>query len=244
MRVRLACTLALTLLLGGAEGARADPINVVAPASLTTTDTINFNNVALGNNNAILVLPGASFGERFAGQTLGVNGNFDVLTGTPTNPLTLLAGAPGRNLSIDAFGAPGNQVISGLGPVGFPSFNAIGEGSLAVLFDADQSELGLDILATERGMATFNFFRRDGSLIDTLVFDFTNLLDGPRAFRREGGAADIAGLTVTNNDPFGLAYDNLRFSQGVVPEPTSLMLFAGGAAAVMAWTYRRRKRVG
>ena len=240
MRVRLACTLALALLLGGAEGARADPINGVAPGSLSTTDVINFNAVALGNHDEIIVLAGASFGERFAGQALGVNGDFDVLTGTPTGPLTLLAGAPGRNLDISAFGAPGNRVISGLGPVGFPSFNAIGEGALAVLFDADQSELGIDILATEGGTATFNFFRRDGSLIDRLLFDFSGLLDGPRAFRREGGVADIAGFSVHNNDPFGLAYDNLRFSQGVVPEPASLILFGAGALGVIACGYRRR----
>ena len=71
------------------EKAGAAPINSIFPSQLTVTSLIDFNDVPLGNHDEIMVLSGASFGKRFAGQTLLTNGGFDALSGSPTRPLTL-----------------------------------------------------------------------------------------------------------------------------------------------------------
>jgi PEP-CTERM motif len=239
MRVLLPCTLAVVLALTGMQKAEADPINPIFPSQLRVSDLIDFNDLPLGNHDEVISLFGASFAERFAGQTLSVSGDFDALSGRPTGPLTLLAGAPFRNLDVsnNPFGPPGNRVLDGLGPLGFPSFSAIGEGSVAVLFDIDQSQFGFDILQTNGGSAVLSFFQRDGSLIETLTL--SDLTDGPRAFQREGGIADIAGFSIYNNDPGGLAYDNLRLD--TIPEPATFILFGTGGFGLLACGYLRRK---
>jgi hypothetical protein len=40
------------------------------------------------------------FAERFVGQTLGFSGNFDVLSGSPSDPLTLQVGDPNQNINV------------------------------------------------------------------------------------------------------------------------------------------------
>jgi hypothetical protein len=244
MRFPFASALIAALAFAGTK-AGAAPINLIFPNQLNVTDRIDFNGVPLGNHNEIIVLSGASFGERFAGQIRSSNGVFDVLSGSPTRPLSLVAGAALRNLEIsdNPAGPAGNRVLDGLGPRGFPNFNARGEGSVAVLFGVDQSEFGLDILQADGGSAFLSFFRRDGSLIDRITLD--DLTDGTVAFRRAGDVQDIAGFSIFNNDPGGLAFDNLRFNAVavVIPEPTTVTLFSTGALGVTAFGFLRRKRV-
>lgn len=191
----------------------AQPISQVSPATLTGTGLITFEDVPGdaaspgANFDGVLTSGGAPFAERLAGQTLSLSGNFDVLSGTPTSPLTLQVGAPGRNLDVLLFG--GSNVLAGLGPTGFPLFSAIGEGAFAVLFNSDQFELGFDIVGAGGGSATVNFFRRDGSLIQTLVL--TGLLGSQSfAFRRAGSVRDIAGLSIHNNDGCGFRLRQLQ----------------------------------
>ena len=88
------------------------------------------------NYDGIIVSGGASFAERFDGQTLSASGDFDVLSGSPNDPLALQTGAAGENL--DVFDNVGTQVLGGVGTLGFPNPAAIGEGSFAVLFTFDQ----------------------------------------------------------------------------------------------------------
>jgi hypothetical protein len=45
----------------------------------------------------------------------------------------------------------------------------VGEGALAICFDADTSEFEVEILGANAGSATLRFSRADGSLIDTIV---------------------------------------------------------------------------
>ena len=83
--------------------AEAVTINQVSPAELTSTGLVTFEDVAGGplpgtNYNAILEYDGVNFAERFLGQILSSSGNLDVLSGTPTGPLTLQAGNPGQTL--------------------------------------------------------------------------------------------------------------------------------------------------
>ena len=200
--------------------AEAATINQVNPTTLTGTALITFNDVKGGsapgtNYDAIFESNGANFAERFVGQTQSSNGGFDVLSGTPTGPLALQVGNPGQNLNVFKNSEQNINVLTGLGPVGFPSFDAIGEGSFAVLFDFDQSEFGFDLLGGDGGSGTVNFFRRNGSLLDTIVIG--SLAGNSYGFKRDGGIKDIAGISIHNTDPAGIGLDNLRSDVPGVP---------------------------
>lgn len=227
--------------------ALADPVNQVAPGTLGVPVSSNFEDVPTGggsgtNYDGIVTSGTGMFAERFLGQTLTESpANFDMLSGAPSNPLTLQIGAASQNLSTLQFGT---NILTGLGPLGFPSGDAIGEGSIALLFPSPQFELGFDIVGTNVGSATVNFFRADGSLIHTIVL--SGLADGSFAFRREGNVTDIAGISVHNDDPAGVGYDNFRFNpqqQEVVPEPASVLLLAAGAFGLVATRRFRRQAV-
>lgn len=204
----------------------------VDPNTLSTIDIEDFEGFAGGeppgtNYDNIIEGIGISFAERFVGQMLSFNGDFDVITGTPDDPVSLQVGDPNDNLAIFVFS--GSQVLVGLGPDGFPKASALGEGAVAILFAIDHFELGLDIVGESGdGPATFDFFRRDGSLIDSLTFVVKG---GPLAFRQDGNTADIAGLVITNLDAGGLGYDNIRYN---VPTP--------GTIALLAWAGIARSR--
>lgn len=219
----------------------AAPINQVPYASLTGTQLITFDDVAGGaapgtNYNGIFVSGGASFAERFVGQTNTPVGDFDVLSGTPSAGLALAVGAAGQNLNVFVEGV--SQVLTGLGPAGFPNFNAIGEGAFAVLFTTDQSEFGFELVGGNGGSATVGFFKRDGSLISQL--SLPGLGSAFYGFSREGGVQDIAGISIFNDDLAGIGFDNLKHDvrSGNVPEPGTLALL-GLALAFVAGRRRR-----
>lgn len=165
--------------------------------------------------DSVLALPGASFGERFVGQTLTNEADFDLVTGPALSPLTLLPGTTGQNLSI--LKVTGARLLSGTGPRGFPMTIATGEGAIAIWFANDQSVLRLDLLGGEGGVAYILFLARDGHVIDQI--DLTPLNEGPVAFARNAPVADIAGLVICNHDPAGIALDAVAFDGG---EQTSL----------------------
>lgn len=152
-------------------------------------------------------LGGASFSERFAGQILGADGDFDTVTGTALPPLTLIPGAPGQTLSVVSLN--GTNTLNGFGPAGFPRHNAQGEGAIAVLFEQDQPAFSFELLGGEKGTARIQFLRRDGSLIHAMTIG--DLARGGLGFLRADGVADIAGFVLTNLDPQGIAIDDLRF---------------------------------
>ena len=80
------------------------------------------------------------------------------------------------------------------------------------------------------GMATLDFFMRDGSLIESIVL---NPLAGDfYGFRRDAGQQDIAGISIFNNDPDGIAFDNVRYDAQAVPEPGTLALLGLGLAGL------------
>jgi len=195
----------------------ASAIDLIPYGSLTGTALITFNDVATGNYDGIFESDGASFAERFVGQILSFSGDSDVLSSSATGPLTLQVGDANDNLYVLAYSP--SAVLTGLGPIGAPSGAAIGEGSFAVLFDFDQSEFGFTTVGGGGGeeSATIHFFKRDGTLIETVVVGTAG--STTQGFRRVGGVNDIAGISVHNDDGGGIGYDDLIHDVQGVPGP-------------------------
>ena len=221
-------------------------ISAVTYASLTGSQLVTFDDVPGGaapgtNYDGIFFSNGVGFAERFVGQTLTDVGGFDKLGTTVGGPtLALQVGAAGRNLNV--FVNNSTQVLTGLGSVGFPSFDAIGEGSFAALFSSGQSQFGFQLVGGNGGNANIGFYRGDGSLIQTIVV--SGLADTFYGFARNGGVQDIRGISIWNDDLGGIGFDNLKFDVrsvgGNVPEPATWALMIGGFG--MAGTALRRRR--
>jgi hypothetical protein len=188
------------------------PICLVDGATLQLAQTITFDDLPSGSGpgrpvEGLLVMPGAQFGERFAGQLLSYSGDFDRVLGRPVAPLALLPGVVRQNMAI--LRLTNTNVLSGDGPAGFPNHQAGGEGAIAILFDRDQAALRFDIRGGEGGEATIVFLRRDGSHLDS--YRIGPLAEQTYAFERAGQIDDIAGIVLTNSDPDGIALDTLSF---------------------------------
>ena len=214
---------AFGLLTGTAPPALADrpdcglPVCVVARDDLGLAHMITFEDVqsSLGVGHpveGILVRPGARFGERFAGQQIKTAGDFDDVSGAALSPLTAIPGDPGANLG--AMRLPGTIVLHGHGPARFPRTEAIGEGAIAIEFDDDQGALAFDLRGGEHGSLTVIFLRRNGSEIARLRL--ADLGEERYGFTRPPGEADIAGILLLNDDPEGIAIDNLAFDKGQI----------------------------
>jgi PEP-CTERM motif len=225
----------------------AAPINQVAYASLTGTQIVDFDDLATStssgtNYDDAFVSRGVGFGERFVGQSLSASGNFDVLGTTAGGPLATLAGTANHNLDILLFG--GSNVLTGLGTLGYPSFDAVGEGSFAALFSTDQSQFGFQLVGGDGGSAHISFFRRDGTLIDTVIVG--SLANAFYGFSRDGGVKDIAGISIWNDDAAGIGFDNLKHDvvsdvpMPGVPEPETYALMLAGLGVVGYMARRRR----
>ena len=191
------------------------------------------------NYDNILVVNGVAFAERFAGQSVTANGNFDVLSGTPTAELTLVPGDAAHNLSV--FTGPAGPVLNGLGTQGFPVGDAIGEGAVSILFSSDQSEFGFRYGGGNGANIFLSFFRADGSLIQSITLAGIPLV-GSYGFIRDGGVQDIRGVSIWNNDPTGFGFSAFRHNiPSAVPEPgTWAMMLLG--FAMIGWTIRDRSR--
>ena len=213
-------------------------------ASLTGTQTISFGSVPGGavpgtNYDGILTINGVGIGERFSGQTVTPLVNFDQLGGSPTGVLTVLPGEAGHNLTV--FQSPGGAVLSGVGTLGFPANDAIGEGAVSFLFASDQSEFGFRLAGGNGGNAYISFFRDDGSLIDS--FTLSNLpVIAAFGFSRDGGIHDIRGVSIWNDDLTGFGIGAVRYDVSSVPEPASWGLMLLGFGAVGFAMRRRRSR--
>lgn len=201
-------------LMPGTALACGAPVCLVDPDSLALTRVITFDDIRSSYGpgwlvDEVLVLPGAKFGEHFAGQLVGSDGAHDRVDGQAIAPLTLMAGAPGQNLSVVFFS--GNSVLNGYGAAGYPRRDAQGEGAIAVMFDRDQSALSFDLRGGESGAAAVLFLRRNGSVIWRVPVEPTG--EFTVGFERTDGISDIAGFVVTNSDPQGMAIDTLRFGK-------------------------------
>lgn len=192
-------------------------IVTVNPDSVSCITKANFEDVVGGEAPGMsydvpLWSGGVLFGERFLGQSIGYSGLYDVITGTPSNPLQIQAGAVGQNLSVFAYVT---NVLTGLGNLGWPDIDAIGEGSIAIALPVNQSRIALDLVGGNGGDAVLSFYRADGTLIDALT------VSGLGEFRYGFATGDlsnsIAGILITTTDPSGIGIDNVCHEGTVVP---------------------------
>jgi hypothetical protein len=188
----------------------------VDPDSVPCSQPVTFNDLVGGENpgtdyDGIVQSGGLSFAERFVGQTLGYNGDFDAVSGIPTSPLSLQVGAPGQNLDVFAYTT---NVLAGLGNLGFPDLDAIGEGAIAMYFPILQSRVSFEIVGGNGGSATLGFYRANGSLIDNVVV--TGLVDSRYGFATPDGTRSIAGILIQSTDPSGIGVDNICHDGGLV----------------------------
>lgn len=246
--------------------AMAAPINQGSYTLLAGSEVVTFNEVdtkidfvnpsSFGISfDDILISGGVAFGERFSGEQLGTSGDFDVPSGTPNGPLALQVGASGKNLYVATYGVSSLQplqidnVLFGIGKRGASNNSGLGEGSISILFSSDQSQFGLQLIGVTGGNTYFNFFRDDGSLIQSLITRASH--KSYLGFFRDAGIKDIRGVTIWNDDNGGMAIDNVKHdvasSISAVPEAgTSSMALAGllAMATVAGKGRRSLKRAG
>ncbi|MBW6505552.1 MAG: hypothetical protein K0B00_02245 [Rhodobacteraceae bacterium] len=199
---------------GGITVADCDALNL--PIQIDFED---FPRVVNGTNyDDLLRFPGASIGERFAGQALAEFRTFDLLDLNASAPLRLLAGAPGHNLSVEARGQRQNTLY-GLGPMGFEHKSGSGEGAISILFTADQQAIGasfeLEMVyagSPPPGSVRIAFFGRDATLLGEVSFSGQGRTRA--CFQTEG--AGIAGVSITNTDIQGISIDDIAFSHVLV----------------------------
>ena len=112
---------------------------------------------------------GLDISERFVGQIITIGGpvgKSEILSGLPTDSLTL----DGSFKSICSFSFPGANSIAGEIPQGQPGGPSCGEGSMAFVFDVDQSQIAIEFGGVNGGKPiTLDFFQRDGDLIEQIV---------------------------------------------------------------------------
>jgi len=191
-------------------------IRAVDPDSVPCTQIATFNDVVGGespgtNYDGLVFSGGMQFAERFMGQTIGAAGDFDVVLGLPTNPLILQVGAPGQNLDVFAYTT---NVLAGLGPIGYPDLDAIGEGSIAMYFPSPQSSVSFELVGGNGGSATLSFYRSDGSLIDNVVV--SGLADLGYGFGTSDATPSISGILIQNTDASGIGVVNICHGGNIV----------------------------
>ena len=166
-----------------------------------------------------LAFPGGRIGTGFLGQIQTAEGPFDRLAGQPLAPLSLTTGPAGDGLSLAFHRGFGFMALFPLGPAGFPALEARGEGSIAVLFAEETCAVGLLVHtdyvsalgpAPATGTITLTAYARDGALLGRITAHPGPGVSG-HAVEVTGGVARIAGLTLENDDPGGIAVDDLAF---------------------------------
>lgn len=172
------------------------------------------------NLNALYRSRGLWLGARLDGQETQSIGAHDRLHGAAIAPLRVRPDANARNLAISYHKGFDSNGLFPLGAAGYPALSARGEGSLAVVFDQDQYGFGfrvhtdyadpLGIKNTIRGKLNLMIYGRNGGVIGSISL-VVGLGVNDFGFVRDGHRSDIAGFTLTNTDPGGIAIDDIIF---------------------------------
>jgi len=191
-------------------------IVTIDPLLVPCTQMVTFDDVLGGDTpgtsyDSFVWSGGMKFAERFLGQTLSSSGEFDVVSGIPIDPLTLQVGTPGQNLDVFAYNT---NVLTGLGHLGYPDMDAIGEGSIAMYFPVPQSRVSFQLVGGNGGSATLGFYRTDGSVIDPVAV--SGLAELEYGFATADATPSIAGILIQNTDPSGMGVVNICHDGGVV----------------------------
>ena len=228
---RLARLLALSALLAGGA-ARAEPAVMPVPYAQLQRSmdaVLDFETlprraepgIAL---NAPMRSGRAWLGERLRGQARRSDGTHDRLSGAPEPPVSVAAGVPGANLSVAFHRGFGSNALFPLGPAGFPALAARGEGTVAIVFDQDQRGVGLRVhsdyvtplgQARPQGRITLALYTRQGRLIARHTHPLNTAITALGLVRPDG-IPDIAAVTVTNDDPGGIALDDILYQTAPV----------------------------
>lgn len=212
---------ALAIALACAQAAAAGPVERVDPESLALAGRMDFETLPVLPEPGLvhdvpLIASGLVLGERFVGQRV-TGAPHDRLEGAPRGPLALATAAPGQGLATAWHAGFGSNALFPLGPAGFPAIEARGEGAVALLFADDTRALALKIHADypdpfgtrpPPGTATLSFYDRAGGLIDRHEIALTNGVVGLGLISTGPG---FAGVSITNDDPGGIAIDDIRY---------------------------------
>ncbi|SMH34876.1 hypothetical protein [Maritimibacter sp. HL-12] len=212
---------ALAVAFAFTQAAAAGPVEQVDPESLALAGRMDFETLPVlpepgQAHGAPLTAPGLAIGEAFAGQTV-TGAPHDRLADAPRAPLTLAPFDAGQGLATAYHAGFGSNALFPLGPAGFPAIEARGEGAVALLFEADARALALKIHADYHdplgarpppGTATLRFYSRAGDLIDRHEIA---LSQGVAGLGFVSAGPGFAGVTITNDDPGGIAIDDIRY---------------------------------
>lgn len=198
-------------------------LSISAHASLVNVD------LSGASTGTSITAPGASFATSFNGQT--VTGN--VLSGSPTGPLSLVASG---SLTVAAFNPgcagcnAGNSILPQPGNLA----------PLSVLLDsaADSFELVMGS-ASAGSTVVIDFFDNLGALVNSATQVYSS---GYNKYSYSGFGS-FSGISFhSNNDPAGVRYMDMSYNSVVsASEPGSLALLGLGLIALSA-TRRKLKK--
>ena len=199
-------------------------VSVAAIAAPASAAIVNVNLAGAVTGTTITGV-GASFTQRFAGQTVVGTG----ITGSPTNPLTL----------------------SAAGTIEVASFNpGVSAESNSLLSQPGNAAPLSILLASNADSITFTSGSFDGGTIFADFFSSTGALVATRSFTGSGysifsfsGLGTFRGITFRDNsDGAGVRFQNFSYNSvaaGGVPEPASWAMMIAGFG--LAGTAMRRR---